>query len=490
MIIRSLDASSNKVVLTEEQMRCVINAGNKSLIIEGGDKTGKSLTLIKMLNKLLEDKRSELSDDIAYFDSVSEFERYISEIYDAVSASNDNSKRKFVDGEERIQIAEKALKRHKDKFGRHRFHSIDAKVWLEEFDWTRGMNIDRDEIDDYLMLDHSGRDKVIKMNAADRVIAFQIFDIYGELLEDSNRIDALAQSLFLFRHMDLIPDYMKKSHILMDDGQQLTKVQASILGKISKRTVVVSINRSVADINWDPKDIRNDVEIRRLTIKQDTPKKEFIENGPKENLKSISVVDKKQPGEKRKYTIDTSKARSGSLFRKLKEKEGSRIRLTDGLTQGDEDLPKLDKDTFNKLIEEQTLSSFIEAFKMLRKCKITRKMDDRIKVLIERIEVLGDSIDKYQDVYQPDIYSFFDCYIPEILRVSEKYLDHVDAGIKWKILHENEMEILSALDELVIAVNDKIDEIYRFASIELEAQARAVESIMNQNGYVKSEYKM
>ena len=38
-------------------------------------------------------------------------------------------------------------------------------------------------------------------------------------------------------------------------------------------------------------------------------------------------------------------------------------------------------------------------------------------------------------------------------------------------------------------VNEKIDEIYKFASIEIKAKAKALESLMSQDGYVDPNYK-
>ena len=41
-----------------------------------------------------------------------------------------------------------------------------------------------------------------------------------------------------------------------------------------------------------------------------------------------------------------------------------------------------------------------------------------------------------------------------------------------------------------MAYNDKVDEIYRFASMEIKAKAKALESIMSQDGHVDSKYKI
>jgi hypothetical protein len=66
----------------------------------------------------------------------------------------------------------------------------------------------------------------------------------------------------------------------------------------------------------------------------------------------------------------------------------------------------------------------------------------------------------------------------------------MDVGIGEKILSETEREVLDAASKLLFAVNDKIDEIYKFASIEIKAKAKALESLMSQDGYVDLNFKI
>ena len=66
----------------------------------------------------------------------------------------------------------------------------------------------------------------------------------------------------------------------------------------------------------------------------------------------------------------------------------------------------------------------------------------------------------------------------------------MDVGIGEKILKETEIEVLDATSKLLTGINDKVDEIYRFASMEIKAKAKALESIMSQDGHVDSKYKI
>lgn len=49
---------------------------------------------------------------------------------------------------------------------------------------------------------------------------------------------------------------------------------------------------------------------------------------------------------------------------------------------------------------------------------------------------------------------------------------------------------MAAGETLLLAINEKINEIYKFASIEIKAKAKALDAIMNQEGYVDSTYKI
>ena len=52
------------------------------------------------------------------------------------------------------------------------------------------------------------------------------------------------------------------------------------------------------------------------------------------------------------------------------------------------------------------------------------------------------------------------------------------------------MEVLDAVEQLLAGVNDKIEEIRKFAAIELQAKAKALESMLSQDGYIAPEFKI
>lgn len=149
-----------------------------------------------------------------------------------------------------------------------------------------------------------------------------------------------------------------------------------------------------------------------------------------------------------------------------------------------------DSADFEERMERRTLTDYIEAGKLLLKCELPEKMEKLGQELVERMSVLQTSISKFEKVYQPDMSQFYDCYIPDTLQLTASYLEYVDAEIDEGIIKETEKEAAAVMERLTAGINEKIEEIYQYAKIEIRAQARALESMMTQDGYVDSNFKI
>ena len=152
--------------------------------------------------------------------------------------------------------------------------------------------------------------------------------------------------------------------------------------------------------------------------------------------------------------------------------------------------PKLDVEAFEGFMESKILSDYVKAAELLVACRLPERMEELYKELIGRLPVLNDAVKKSEGVYHAKIDQFCDYYIPEALQLTATYLDYLDIGIDEDIVKETEEEVMDAVRTLLLAVNEKIDEIYQFATIEIKAKAKALEALMGQDGYVDSEYKI
>ena len=152
--------------------------------------------------------------------------------------------------------------------------------------------------------------------------------------------------------------------------------------------------------------------------------------------------------------------------------------------------PRLDKYKFDELMAKQDMPGYIDACRLLLVCELPDKMSSVYGDLIEQMRILGESVDKFKEVYHTDLDQFYEYYIPEALQLTATYLEYIEIGIDDEIVHETEAEVMQAIEKLLLAVKEKKDEIYKFASIEIKAKAKALESLMSQDGFVDPAYKI
>lgn len=152
--------------------------------------------------------------------------------------------------------------------------------------------------------------------------------------------------------------------------------------------------------------------------------------------------------------------------------------------------PKLNTDQFEWLIEQQTIPAYTEACHLLLECELPESMDELMNQLIERMSVLQETAEKFGGIYEADLSQFYEYYIPEALELTSTYLEYLDLDIGEALINETEKEVMDAIEKLVLSVNEKIEEICKYAMIEIRAKAKAFDSMMSQDGYVGSEFKI
>ncbi len=152
--------------------------------------------------------------------------------------------------------------------------------------------------------------------------------------------------------------------------------------------------------------------------------------------------------------------------------------------------PKLNTDQFEWLIEQQTIPAYTEACHLLLECELPESMDELMNQLIERMSVLQETAEKFGGIYEADLSQFYEYYIPEALELTSTYLEYLDLDIGEELINETEREVMDAIEKLVLGVNEKIEEICKYAMIEIRAKAKALDSMMSQDGYVGSEFKI
>jgi hypothetical protein len=150
----------------------------------------------------------------------------------------------------------------------------------------------------------------------------------------------------------------------------------------------------------------------------------------------------------------------------------------------------LNKQKFRSLLQGGKIPEFVEASKMLLECELPDDIAQTYRQLVDRMPILQDAIRRFDDIYHADMDQFEEYFAPEALRITAVYLDYQAVRPSEKILKETRDGVFLATRKLLQVVNEKIDEIYRFVTIDANAEAKALETIMSQDGHVDPAYRI
>lgn len=298
------DAKHQEIYLTHEQEACLKYSGDRTLMVKGYAGAGKSLVLMAIAKKYADayshkDKHHKVAvftfqntlvsttkellevndsdDDCIVVDT---FDHYINELYDGLIAKGQAPRRRRPFGSDkvaenkRLDNVREALKNHQGKYGKHRFHDLDCRFWLDEFDWMKDMNIWTDDEDEYLNMPRRGRGSKVHMSAADRKVAYQIYLEYCNYLARTGQEDWADRTLYIVRHQDLIPDERKFDHVLVDEAQDLSLAQMNAVIALYRKdmTIAMDMNQRIFGRQWTPKLLGIEATTKKLTKSMRTTK--------------------------------------------------------------------------------------------------------------------------------------------------------------------------------------------------------------------------
>lgn len=322
------DAYHQEIELTTEQQACLKYSGDRTLMVKGYAGAGKSLVLMAIAQKYLEKYGHFEKNKVAIFTFqntlvsttreflhvnggdeegivVSTVNSYIKSIYDelvrqgkAPRQSYPNSMRKDKDMPRRHKAVEMALNRHQTKYGKHRFHDLPYEFWLAEFDWMKDMNIGQDDLDAYILYKRKGRGNKYRFSSADYATAFQIYTYYLAYQTTTGQGDWADQPMFLVRNPQLIPDSFKFNHILIDEAQDLSLAQMTVLMQLYKKNgdmiVAMDANQKIHGKYWTPKLLGIEATTKKLTKSMRTTKQidNLAESVRSKNDKQLDEDDK------------------------------------------------------------------------------------------------------------------------------------------------------------------------------------------------------
>ena len=150
----------------------------------------------------------------------------------------------------------------------------------------------------------------------------------------------------------------------------------------------------------------------------------------------------------------------------------------------------LDRARFRSLVEQHGIPNYVSACKMLLECEMPENIKENYNRLVERMPILQDAVNKFDNVYHADLDQFDDYFAPEALTVTATLVEYEVVKPSDEILQNTRENVYQASKKLLLLVNEKIDEIYKFVTIETNAEARALEALLSQDGYVDPELKL
>ena len=285
------NAYNEKIELTEEQERCLnYHLGDKTLMIKGYAGAGKSVVLqttaLKYINMYPEGRREHKIGVFTFTNALTEttrelldanaggkdvftstLDKYLMDVYKAMGGPY----RKMYWGQIRQDNIKQALSIHAGKYGEHRFHKLPLEFWEAEIDWMKGMNVTADNMEYYLALPRRGRGSSVRMSAADRVTAFQIFSAYCEVNDKKKCGDWSDYAIFINKKMKAyseakakgeqvshpIPKELRFDMIMVDEAQDLSLAQMlAIMGLYNKAMIIaMDAHQRIYAANWTAKQL-------------------------------------------------------------------------------------------------------------------------------------------------------------------------------------------------------------------------------------------
>lgn len=314
------DPFQQQIELTGEQQACVDYTGERTLMVKGCAGSGKSIVLMAAAKKYQEAYQNADGPKVAIFTYqntlvstiketlgcndeepgaifVSTCNSFLNEIYQTLVIIGVAPKVNFnLYQKKRESIVADVLREHREKYGKHRFQEIAVSFWLEEFDWMKDMNIWRGEQDIYLKTPRTGRSGKVRMSSEDRGVAFQIFELYCQRLEQKHLGDWADQALFILRHQEQIPEAYKYCHVLVDEAQDLSLSQMMALRCVAQKDILIAMdaNQRIHKKYWTPKLLGISATTKKLTRAMRTTKQidELAESIRRYNDLSIDEDDR------------------------------------------------------------------------------------------------------------------------------------------------------------------------------------------------------
>ena len=142
------------------------------------------------------------------------------------------------------------------------------------------------------------------------------------------------------------------------------------------------------------------------------------------------------------------------------------------------DMDKLTLDTFVK----DDMETYIFHLKTLYDPEMPLEMQDDIAEMIECLEKLDVALKQYPS-QEESSHRFFTYYIPETIRLIYSFYEYERAGVSEQKINPVYSKVMESIHSVGNAARQRVDEIYKLATMGTIAKADALHKIIKQDGY-------
>ena len=144
--------------------------------------------------------------------------------------------------DQKAVYADRAVQKHLEKNGKHRFHDIEAVFWVDEFKWIKEKNITSEA--QYVNAERIGRGGKVRMTKDDKAVAYGIFREYCELLRKNKMLEWEDLYMYVIANEDKIPWSAKFDYVLVDEAQDLSYVKLRVAKLLAKKSITIAADKA------------------------------------------------------------------------------------------------------------------------------------------------------------------------------------------------------------------------------------------------------
>jgi len=136
--------------------------------------------------------------------------------------------------------------------------------------------------------------------------------------------------------------------------------------------------------------------------------------------------------------------------------------------------------------EKENMDAYIFGIKSMFDEDMPQQMQDDILLMIKGLENLDKTLQMYPS-HEEQAHRFFTYYIPEVMRLIYSFNEYEKAGVSEERMNPVYDRVMKSIHKVSTAAVQRVDEIYKMATMDTMAKADALQKIIGQDGYAEGD---